>query len=207
MAESTWPALVVVDVQQGFADTDHWGRRNNPACEQNIGALITHWRGHGGPVVYVRHDSVEPGSPLRPGLPGNAFCDVITGEPDLLVSKSVHSAFHGTPDLHAWLREHAVDTVVVCGITTNHCCETTARIGSDLGHRVVFVLDATHTFDRVHPDGSVITADELARTTAANLDVEFARVVSTAQVLTDPGLTPRPRSGGAADATAPAPTS
>lgn len=207
MAEPGRGALVVVDVQQGFAEAAHWGRRNNPACEQNVAALIAHWRAHGGPVVFVRHDSVEAGSPLRPGLPGNAFRDEITGEPDLLVSKSVHSAFHGTPDLHAWLREHGLDTVVICGITTNHCCETTARVGSDLGHQVIFVLDATHTFDRVHPDGSVITADDLARTTAANLDREFARVVSTAQVLTDPGLSPRSRSGGAADATVPAPTS
>jgi nicotinamidase-related amidase len=73
--------------------------------------------------------------------------------------------------------------VVVCGITTNHCCETTARVGGNLGHRVLFALDATHTFDRQGPDGAVVPADQLARITATNLHGEFATVVSTRQLL------------------------
>ena len=60
-------ALIVVDVQQAFADPV-WGRRDNPACERNIAALC-HWRALGRPVVFVRHDSAEPGSPLAPGCP------------------------------------------------------------------------------------------------------------------------------------------
>jgi nicotinamidase-related amidase len=108
---------------------------------------------------------------------------VITGEPDLLVSKQVNSTFHGTPDLDAWLRGRGLAGLVVAGITTNHCCETTARVGGNLGHQVLFALDATHTFDRAGPDGEVIAADELARVTAANLHGEFATVVSTAALL------------------------
>ena len=50
-------ALVVVDVQRGFEDADYWGRRNNPACEANVAALVTAWRDAGRPVVIVRHDS------------------------------------------------------------------------------------------------------------------------------------------------------
>ena len=69
------------------------------------------------------------------------------------------------------------------GITTNHCCETTARVAGDLGYDVLFALDATHTFDRTGPYGYVVTADELARTTATNLDGEFATVVSTRHVI------------------------
>ena len=60
-------ALLVVDVQRAFADAGFWGRRNNPACEENVGALIAAWRGAGRPVVFVRHDSSEPVSPLRTG--------------------------------------------------------------------------------------------------------------------------------------------
>ena len=72
---------------------------------------------------------------------------------------------------------------MVCGITTNHCCETTARVGGNLGYDVLFVLDATHTFDRMAPDGSTVTADDLARVTATNLHGEFATVVGTADLL------------------------
>jgi nicotinamidase-related amidase len=177
-------ALLVVDVQQGFGDPV-WGARANPDAEANIATLLAAWHGAGRPVVHVRHDSDEEVSPLRPDGPGNALQPfvVAAGEPDLLVTKSVNSAFHGTPDLDAWLRERALEGVVVCGITTNHCCETTARVGGNLGHRVLFVTDATYTFDRAGPDGVVITAGELARVTSANLHDEFARVVTTAALV------------------------
>ena len=61
----------------------------------------------------------------------------------------------------------------MCGITTNHCCETTARVAGNLGYDVWFALDATHTFDRIGPDGVALTADALARATATNLHGEF----------------------------------
>ncbi len=183
----TGPALVVVDVQKGFADP-RWGRRNNPACEDNIAALIDAWRERGHPLVLVRHDSDEPDSPLRAGTEGNELRDVVAGHADLLVTKSVNSSFHGTPSLAGWLDEHGVRSIYVCGITTNHCCETTARVGGNLGYDVHFVLDATHTFDRRAPDGTLVTADELARVTATNLHGEFATVTDTLSVL-DPRRT------------------
>jgi len=94
------------------------------------------------PVVFVRHDSTEAPSPLRPGQPGNAFKPIVSGHPDLLVTKQVNSCFHGHPDLDGWLREQQLDGFVLSGITTNHCCETAARVGGNLGHQVLFALDA-----------------------------------------------------------------
>lgn len=176
-------ALVLVDVQRGFDDAAYWGPRNAPDCEANIARLLAAWVAARRPVVFVRHDSDDPASPLHPGRPGNAFKDLLDVEPDLLVAKRVNSSFHGTPDLDAWLRARDLDGLVVAGITTNHCCETTARVGGNLGHRVLFALDATHTFDRRRPDGRTMTADELAEATATNLDGEFATVVATRHLL------------------------
>lgn len=175
-------ALLLVDVQQGFDDTRGWGARNNPDCENNIAVLLRTWREHDRPVVFVRHDSTDPRSPLHPGQPGNTFKQVLTGQPDLLITKTVNSCFHGTPDLDSWLRTQDLDGIVIAGITTNHCCETTARIGGNLGHQVLFALDATHTFDRAGPDGTILTADDLTRATATNLHGEFATIVTTADV-------------------------
>jgi nicotinamidase-related amidase len=178
----TEKALLVIDVQNGFRDPV-WGRRNNPGFEENIERLIAAWRSRRWPVVFVRHDSVEPGSPLAPGQTGNALQDVVGGEPDLLVAKHVNSAFFGEPDLHEWLQRRGLGGVVVSGITTNHCCETTARMAGNLGYETWFALDATFTFDRRDLGGNVISADELARVTAANLSGEFATVLSTAEIL------------------------
>jgi nicotinamidase-related amidase len=170
-------ALIIVDLQQGF-DDPCWGRRNNAACEANIARLVTRWRERGDPVIFVRHDSVEPGSPLAPGTPGNAFKQQLTGEPDLLIVKHVHSAFHGEPDLEAWLREHRVQGVTVAGVQTNMCAETTARVASDLGFEMTFVLDATHSFDL-----PAVIAEQLTAATAATLAADFGRVVSTNELL------------------------
>jgi nicotinamidase-related amidase len=109
---------------------------------------------------------------------GTPFKEVITAEPDLLVAKVSALPFLGLPDLAAWLREQGCDGIAVCGITTTHCCETTAWAGSDTGFDVLFVLDATHAFD-----SGGLSADELARATAANLHGEFAAVVATADLV------------------------
>jgi len=175
-------ALIVVDAQVGFADPQ-WGRRNNPDCETNIMRLVDAWRTSGRPLVLVRHDSLSPGSPLQPGQAGNDLLKGVDGPCDLLVTKSVNSAFYGTPDLDAWLRASNIKRLVICGMTTNHCCETTVRMAGNLGYEVTFVLDATHTFDRIGPDGVVVSAEDLVRATGANLHGEFATVCSTNEVL------------------------
>jgi nicotinamidase-related amidase len=177
-------ALIVIDVQKAF-DDPAWGARNNPDCERNIGALIGTWRERGFPVVFVRHDGLEEESPydtLGREHPGNAFKEVLEGEPDLLVTKHVNSAFHGSPDLEAWLRANGVDAITVCGIQTQMCCETTARVGANLGFEMTFAIDATHTFDLPAYGGGTLRADEVARVTASNLDPEFGRVATTAEL-------------------------
>lgn len=172
-------ALIVVDVQQGFDDSAYWGQRNNPECEANIERLMASWRAAGQPIVRVIHDSVTPGSPLAPGTPGNAAQRIVSGDVDLEVRKNVHSAFHGTPDLNTWLQEDMVGGIAVCGLTTNMCCETTARVGSDLGYDLWFVADATAGFDLSDQSGSAVTAAQLARATAAVISAEFGVVIDT----------------------------
>ena len=175
-------ALIVVDLQLGTEDPS-WGPRNNPGCVDNVAALLEAWRAHGQPVVYIRHDSVEPGSTLRPGEPGNELHPVLATEPDLFVTKHVSSAFHGEPDLAAWLRGRGIERLVMCGVQTNMCCETSARVGAVLGFDVSFVLDASYTHDRITRDGELISAEMLARVTAVNFEPEFGRVVCTREAI------------------------
>ncbi|MEU0738529.1 cysteine hydrolase family protein [Streptomyces sp. NPDC006134] len=183
-------ALVVVDVQKGFDEAGFWGPRNNPGADGNIAALINTWQAAGRPVVFVRHDSPKPQSPLRPGQEGNGFKDYVeqrrgkgTGR-ELLVTKTVNSAFYGTPGLDAWLRAEGISQVVVAGIQTNMCVETTARMGGNLGYDVVVAYDATYTFDLAGPFGWRLGAEEVARASAVSLHGGgFARVVLTEEIV------------------------
>ncbi|MEV7737744.1 cysteine hydrolase family protein [Streptomyces sp. NPDC088921] len=184
-------ALVVVDVQKGFDEADFWGARNNPEADDNIASLIDVWQATGRPVVFVRHDSRKPGSPLRTGYEGNAFKEYVerrrgkgVGGAELLVTKTVNSAFYGAPDLDAWLKGEGISQFVVAGIQTNMCVETTARMGGNLGYDVVVAYDATHTFDLEGPFGWRRSADEVAQASAVSLHGGgFARVVATKEVV------------------------
>lgn len=175
-------ALLLVDVQQGL-DDPRYGERNNPGAEQCIAALLEAWRRARWPVIHVQHMSLEPDSPLRPELPGNAFKPQalpIEGEP--VFRKSVNSAFIGTP-LEEHLRREGIRRLVVAGITTDHCVSSTVRMAGNLGFEVVVVEDATATFERTGADGVRYSAEQMHGAALASLHGEFAEVRCARDVL------------------------
>ena len=177
------PVLLVIDVQQGFRNSGYWGANGNPDALVNIEKLVNHWRTKSLPVVTVKHNSSNPESPLSASSPGNQLEPFLEGVRAVLIQKSVNSAFYGTPDLHLWLTKRNFRNLVICGITTNFCCETTARMASNLGYNTKFVIDATDAFDLKSLEGEVIPAAAVMQMTAANLDAEFAEVISTEAAL------------------------
>jgi nicotinamidase-related amidase len=186
-------ALIVIDVQKGF-DEPAWSGRNNPHAEENIGQLVAEWDRTRRPIVRVRHASKYQESTLYEDHPGHAYKQVVADiKPALEVVKSVHSAFLGKPDLHKWLQAQGVGQVAIAGIATNWCCETTARFAGDLGYDVLFVLDATHTFDQ-----DEVSAIEITRVTKASLHGHFATVLSTADILKAARNDPAPPPGARA---------
>ncbi len=175
-------ALLVVDVQAGFADAA-WGPRNNPDAEANIAALLAGWRAAGAPVIHVHHDSPAPTGRLRRGTPGHApkpEAMPLADEP--VFRKRVNSAFIGT-NLESDLAARGVKALVIVGLTTNHCISTTARMASNLGFETVVVADATAAFARAHVDGRRRSADEVHDAALSDLKDEFARIVETRDVL------------------------
>ena len=179
------PALIIIDVQQAFNYSRLWGRRNNPDAEANISALAQKWTSTHSPIVMVVHSAKNPVSPLHALNPGHRLKpEVAQVKPTLNIKKSVNSAFLGQPDLHEWLQHQHIKRIVVCGIQTNMCVETTARMGGNLGYEVIVPIDATHTFDLTDREGVTVTADELSRVTATNLQRgRFAKVVETQTLL------------------------
>ena len=180
--------LLLIDVQIGF-DDPVWGRRNNLDAEEKMSSLLNAWRTSGRPVVHVQHCSVTPGSPLLPDQPGvefMAFAQPLNGEP--VFQKSVNSAFIGT-DLEGYLRENDLTTLVIVGLTTNHCVSTTTRMAGNLGFETYLVADATATFDRTGHDGRCYPAQQVHDLALASLHGEFATVVETDEVLAQARMT------------------
>jgi len=174
--------LIPIDMQRAF-DGPPWPRRWNAEVDRNGLALLAAWRMAGAPIIHVRHDSIEPGSTLAAGRPGNAFRDGFepaAGEP--VVSKGVNAAFIGT-DLDLRLRRLGATTIVLFGISTDMCVSTSARVGSNLGWKVVLAEDACDCFDLPDGRGGVVRAEDIHRAHVATLGFEFAEVVRTAEAV------------------------
>jgi len=145
-------ALFVIDVQESFRQRPNWAAMSNPGIVDSINPLVETARDNGDLVVWVRH--VEPGTgnvfdPARGYVEYLPGLKPLAGEPELV--KTSHNPFT-TTNAQQLLVQHGVGEVVVTGIRTEQCCETTARVASDLGYETVFVTDATSTNPIEHRD-------------------------------------------------------
>ncbi len=175
-------ALILIDIQQGF-DDPAWGQRNNPDAEKNMAALLYAWRQTERPIFHIQHLSQNPRSPLAPNAPGSKIKEMVLPQHDEpVIQKKVNSAFIGT-NLEERLRQRGITTLVIVGLTTNHCVETTTRMAGNLGFDTYLVSDATATFDRRGPDGVLHSAEEIQAITLTNLHQEFATIITTDVVL------------------------
>ncbi|MGZ3790189.1 MAG: cysteine hydrolase family protein [Bacteriovorax sp.] len=171
-------ALILIDLQKGFHESNYWGKRNNPNAEEKIIHLLSVFREQRLEIIHVQHLSTEENSPLRPGQNGAEF---ISGLGPLfgerVFQKSVNSAFIGT-SLENYLRSKEITTLAMAGFTSDHCVSTTARMASNQGYEVSIVHDATVTFDRAGIDGAIYPAELVHQVSMASLNKEFVRVLS-----------------------------
>jgi nicotinamidase-related amidase len=182
-------ALIVVDVQESFRRRPYFRDEELPRFLRNVQSLVNRCTARGIALVQVFHE--EPGE--DPGNPFTAASGCVRTMPELSLEadevfwKQVHSAMfartrHGTT-LEAWLRERGIAELLITGIRTEQCCETTTRHASDLGFRVRYVSDATLTFPMQTRSGREVSAQEIREHTELVLDGRFARVVRTAGAL------------------------
>src|SRR5258708_5512466 len=145
--------------------------------------LLKAWRKTKRPIIHVKNNSVEPHSPLRPETPGNAIKSIVAPLPEEpLIIKTVNSALIGT-DLEKRLRKQKIDTVVIIGLTTDHCISTTARMAGNLGFNVYVVSDATATFDRMGFNRKHYSAKTMHEIALVSLQNEFATIIDTESLL------------------------
>lgn len=182
--QNTNPALILIDIQQGFDDIAYWGgERNNPDAEVNARKLLDYWRANQLPLFHIQHCSINPDSLLNEHNPGNAHKEIVKplpGEP--VIRKSVNSSFIGT-DLQQRLDAAGIDTVVIAGLTTEHCVSTTARMAGNFGYHTFVVADATAAFSKTGIKGEHYDAETIHLTALAQINNEFATVLNTNEVL------------------------
>ena len=177
-------ALIVIDVQESFRQREAWDRIDTPDIDEVVARLVDHARSRGDEVVWVLHAEPGAGDVFDPDLGHVRLLPALKPEPgEPTVVKTSHNAFT-TTNLAQLLVERRVSEVVITGIRTEQCCETTARVASDLGYDVRFVLDATATDPLPLWDGSgTLSAAEVKARTASALQGRFAEVVTVEQVL------------------------
>jgi len=177
--------LVLIDVQESFRHRHYWDESRAASFLAQTNALIAHCDAQGVPIVRVYHCETAADSPFNEA---SGYVRPLQGlmdfEAALVVKKQKHSALVGT-QLLDWLRDRGITNVMVAGIRTEQCCETTTRHLSDEGFYVTFVTDATLTFDMISPDGLPMSADDIHRRTETVLNQRFASIAYVRDLIGD----------------------
>jgi nicotinamidase-related amidase len=177
--------LLVIDAQASFLHRPYSTDRDMPAYLTAQNALIQGAQAAGIPIVRILHVD-GPDAPGNPFALASGHVRPIDGlaefQPAATFQKSRHSALVGT-GLEVWLTQNGIRCLIVSGIRTEQCCETTTRHAADLGWTVDYVVDATLTFDMQQPDGRPLSAQAIKERTATVLQGRFARICTVAQAL------------------------
>lgn len=177
--------LIVIDVQESFRHCPFFTEADLPAYLAAQNALIAGCVARGVPIVRVFH-AAGPKDASNPFALESGHVAPLAGlmdfTPAATFTKSRHGALVGT-GLDVWLTQNGVGRLIVSGIRTEQCCETTTRHASDLGWSVDFVPEATLTFDMVQPDGRVLPAADIVTRTATVLQGRFCTLCSVDEAL------------------------
>lgn len=174
-------ALLVIDVQESFRQRPYWRTDDLPAFTDRLQALIDGAKARGIPVVQIFHvEDSDSHFSLKSGYVRKL--EEIALEADAVFHKHRHSALVGS-GLDVWLVEHGIRKLIVSGIRTEQCCETTTRHASDLGYDVDYVTEATLTFPMTHASGTIFSADDIKKRTELVLSGRFARIATVEDAL------------------------
>ena len=196
-------ALIVIDVQESFRQQPVWSLTANPDIVEKTNRLVEHARARGDLVVWVLHSEAGSGGLFDPARGFVRLIDGLTrGDGEPMVTKTAHNAFT-TTNLAQLLTERGIRELIISGIRTEQCCETTARVAADLGYDVTFAVDATTTTPIAHRDApknltpeelmadprTLAAADVIARTEYA-LAGRFATIATVEEITGASALQP-----------------
>ena len=173
-------ALLVIDVQESFRHRPYWSDSDMPFFIEQLQMLIDGAKSLNTPVVQIFHVDDSGAFSLASGyvVPFRE----LSLQPDAVFYKRSHSALVGS-GLDVWLVQHGIRRLIISGIRTEQCCETTTRHSSDMGYEVNYVTEATLTFPMTDRCGKHWSPEEIKARTELVLDDRFARIVTVEQAL------------------------
>lgn len=175
-------ALLLIDIQKTFRDGS-WGPRNNENAESNASKLLAYFRQTGELIIHINHRSENKESRFYFEKEGFQFQELVVPKgAEIVISKSVNSAFIGT-NLKEVLDANNINKLVIAGISTPHCVSTTTRMAGNYGYEVYLVEDGTASFALTDHKGHTFSAQEIQEVTIATLHDEFAKIVSTEDIV------------------------
>ncbi|HWP17811.1 MAG TPA: isochorismatase family protein [Burkholderiaceae bacterium] len=182
-------ALILIDIQESFRHRPYWSETDVPAFLERTNALIAGAGARGMPVVRILH-SDGPQHPDNPFAIASGLVKPLEGlavfDPAAEFVKHRHSALVGT-GLGVWLTQQGIRRLIVAGIRTEQCCETTTRHASDEGYEVDYVTEATLTFEMRQPDGRPLSPADLKARTETVLQGRFATICTVEEALARAG--------------------
>lgn len=184
-------ALLVVDIQNDYFPGGAMELAGSPAAGARAGLLLRAFRDKGLPVIHIRHVSTRPGSTFF--LPGTAGAEIhecvrpLAGEP--VFQKHAPNSFRDTP-LLTHLRERQVSRLVVAGMMTHLCIDTTVRAAFDFGFGCVVAHDACATRSLAF-NGAAVSAEQVQTAFLAALGGVFAQVLPAEAICRDALGAPR----------------
>ena len=177
--------LLVIDAQESFRQRPYFTEHDLPAYLAAQNALTAGCIAKNVPVVRIFHVD-GPQTASNPFAVESGHVKPLAELHDFSAAatfyKNRHSALVGT-GLGVWLRQNGIQKIIISGIRTEQCCETTARHASDEGYAIDYALDATLTWDMQQPDGQTLSASSIKMRTATVLEGRFASVGTTQTLL------------------------
>ena len=169
-------ALLIIDVQNDYFPGGANELSHPFEAERRIQELIAESRACGRPVIYIQHFNPPDDTFFLEGTFGAEISDRIRPQAeDKVIIKRYPNSFLET-ELDDYLKNLQVDTLIICGMMTHMCVDTTVRAAMDYGYRVRLVADACATMD-LTLNGEMIPAETVQKVFIAALDGVFAAIV------------------------------
>ncbi|MBP7736819.1 MAG: cysteine hydrolase [Spirochaetes bacterium] len=170
-------ALLIIDVQNDYFPEGRMELHNSVDACSKIKDLLGHFRDHSMPVIYIQHVSIKPGATFfLPDTHGVEIHDnVKPGPGEKVITKNYPNSFRNT-ELNDYLKNNNISKLVIVGMMTHMCIDTSVRAAFDLGYECIVVGDCCATRNLTINDNE-ISAENVQNSFLAALNGTFSKVI------------------------------